>query len=68
MNSVTDVDDLCQLFSHVPPGLIRQAPDFQLGQVLFAGPVSDLPTRTQIARRLSPEGGGDLPADWAAPR
>jgi uncharacterized protein len=68
MNSVQDVDELCLLFSHVPSGLIRQAPEFVLGEVLFAGPITTVPSRTAIGSRVSPEGGGDPPADWAAPR
>ncbi len=68
MNSVADVDDLCGIFSHVPPGLISEAPDYRLGEVLFAGPIAALPTRSAVRSRLSPEGGGDIPTDWAAPQ
>ncbi len=64
VNSVTDVEDLCRLFSHVPAGLIRQSPEFSQGEMLLAGPVAGKPHRIQIGSRLSPEGGGDLPTDW----
>ena len=67
VNSVADVEDLCRIFSHVPPDLIRQAPGFTLGDVLFAGPIAPLPMVAKIGRRLSPEGGGDVPTDWAEP-
>ncbi len=34
--------------------------------MLFAGPVAELPLRAKVGRRLSPEGGSDLPTDWAS--
>lgn len=67
VNATADVDDLCRTFSHVPPGLIAQAPEFGLGELLLAGPIAEVPLRARIGRRLSPEGGGDLPTDWATP-
>lgn len=67
VNATTDVEDLCRTFSHVPPGLIRQAPELTLGEIVFAGPISPTPLRTRIGARLSLEGGGDLPTDWAHP-
>jgi hypothetical protein len=66
VNSSADVDDLCRIFSHVPAGLIRRAPEQHQGEVLFAGPVAELPLRAKVGRRLSPEGGSDLPTDWAS--
>ena len=66
VNSSTDVEDLCRIFSHVPAGLIRQASEQHQGEVLFAGPVAELPVRAKVGRRLSPEGGSDLPTDWAS--
>ena len=65
LNSVADVVDLSRLFSHVPAGLIAQSPEFRQGELLFAGPISEVPTRARIGRRLSPEGGGDVPTTWA---
>lgn len=35
--------------------------------MLFAGPIAPTPLRARIGTRLSPEGGGDLPTDWAHP-
>ncbi len=67
VNATADVDDLCRTFSHVPPGLIAQAPELGLGELLLAGPIAEVPLRARIGRRLSPEGGGDLPTDWATP-
>lgn len=65
VNSAADVEDLCRIFSHVPAGLIRQAPEQRQGEVLVAGPVAELPLRAKVGRRLSPEGGSDLATDWA---
>ena len=65
VNSVADVDDLCRIFSHVPSDLIRQAPGFSLGEVLFAGPIAQVPLQVSVGRRLSPEGGADVPTNWA---
>jgi len=67
VDSVTDVEDLCRIFIHVPPALIRQSPDVRLGEILFAGPIVEVPLRTRFGRRLSPEGGGDLPTEWSTP-
>jgi uncharacterized protein len=65
MNGVRDVDDLVSLFSHVPEPMLREALGFGLGQALFAGPISPVPTFAKVGRRLSPEGGGDIPTTWA---
>lgn len=65
MNGLGDVDDLGQLFSHVPASLLRESTTFGLGQALFAGPIAPVPLLAQIGSRLSKEGGGDVPATWA---
>ena len=65
VNSRTDIVDLCQTFSHVPAGLIDTASGFHLGEVLFAGPIANVPMVARIGGRISPEGGGDVPTDWA---
>lgn len=67
MNGAGDVEDLVSLFSHVPDAMIRSSPGFGLGQALFAGPIMPVPLAIQVGTRLSPEGGGDVPTDWAAP-
>jgi uncharacterized protein len=65
VNSVGDLDELAQVFSHVPPGMIAEARSFRLGEVLAAGPVSPTPMRLRMGERWSPEGGADLPSTWA---
>jgi uncharacterized protein len=64
MNSEMDVEELTRLFSHVPAGLIHLAPTFRMGQILFGGPISEVPMVVQVGSRLTPEGGGDVPTDW----
>ena len=65
LNGVADVDRLAAAFSFVPRPLIAEAPTFAKGEALFAGPIVARPTRAAFEGRLSPEGGGDLPTDWA---
>jgi uncharacterized protein len=67
MNGRSDVDDLVTLFSHVPEAMIRSSTGFALGQALVAGPISPVPTVVQVGTRRSPEGGSDVPTDWATP-
>ena len=67
VNGAGDVDDLVSLFSHVPEAMIRSSTGFGLGQALFAGPIAPVPTVVQVTTRRTPEGGGDVPTDWAAP-
>jgi len=68
MNSSTDIQHLSQIFSHVPPALIRQASTFGLGQGLAAGRIATDPMMFQTGTRYSVEGGGDIPAVWAQRR
>jgi DNA helicase HerA-like ATPase len=65
MNGSGDVDDLVSLFSHVPEAMVRSAPGFGPGQALVAGPIMPVPLVVQVGERLSPEGGGDVPTNWA---
>jgi uncharacterized protein len=67
VNGAGDVDDLESLFSHVPAAMIRSSTGFGLGQALFAGPIAPVPMVVQVTTRRTPEGGGDVPTDWAAP-
>ncbi len=67
VNGTGDVDDLVSLFSHVPEAMVRSSTGFGLGQALFAGPIAPVPTVVQVTTRRTPEGGGDVPTDWAAP-
>jgi DNA helicase HerA-like ATPase len=65
VNSVGDLDELAKVFSHVPSSMIGEARSFQLGEMLAAGPVSPTPMRLRMGERWSPEGGADLPTNWA---
>jgi DNA helicase HerA-like ATPase len=67
VNSSEDIDRLVTTFSHVPEGMIREASGFQLGEMLAAGPLAPVPLRLRTGRRLTPEGGADLPTSWATP-
>ncbi len=68
MNSTEDVDQIASTFSFVPRALLDMAPNFTLGEALIAGKIAPTPTLTKIEGRLSPEGGGDVSAEWAATR
>lgn len=68
MNSAADLADLGRLFSFVPEGLVAGATAFGLGQALVMGKVLPQPAYVQMGRRVSHEGGVDVPATWAEPR
>jgi DNA helicase HerA-like ATPase len=68
MNSEADLTDLGRLFSFVPPGLVAGATSFRMGQALVAGRVLPHAAYVQVGRRISEEGGAEVPAAWATPR
>jgi hypothetical protein len=68
MNSTVDIDELTYTFSFVPPSLIAQAANFTLGEGLAAGKIAPDPLLFKSGRRLTLEGGGDVPSDWATAR
>ena len=65
MNGSTDIEELSHLFSHVPSAMLHRATTFGLGQALFAGPIAPTPLLARVGARVSPEGGADVPTDWA---
>lgn len=65
VNSEADLAMLAEVFSHVGEALIAEATTFTQGEALAAGPIAPVPLRLRIDGRLSPEGGSDIPADWA---
>ena len=67
MNSAPDVARVADVFSHVPPGLVSQATGFALGEGLAAGRISPVPQLFHSGKRVSPEGGADIPTTWADP-
>jgi uncharacterized protein DUF87 len=68
MNSRADLAFVGDVFSFVPPGLLARATDFAQGECLVAGKVAPHPAFLRIGARVTHEGGGDVPADWAAAR
>jgi hypothetical protein len=67
VNSQADLADLSRLFSFVPSGLMAGATAFRMGEALVAGKILPQAAYVQMGRRVSQEGGADVPATWAAP-
>lgn len=67
MNSAADIAHLVTAFSAVPPSFIRRSANFRLGEGLAYGKIAPQPLIFKTGRRVTPEGGGDVPADWAKP-
>jgi hypothetical protein len=68
MNSTADLGFVGDVFSFVPRSLLEQATSFRQGESLAAGKISPHPALIRFGARVSEEGGGDVPADWAAGR
>ena len=68
MSSQADLADLGRTFSFVPPGLFAAAPTFAMGEALVAGRFLPQPGYVRTGRRVTEEGGGDVPTTWAATR
>jgi uncharacterized protein len=66
MNSIADLTYLSELFSFVSPNLLSEASHFRQGDSLLAGPVVPTATLAQFGRRISEEGGSDVPSTWAS--
>jgi DNA helicase HerA-like ATPase len=64
VNSVADRLALTQRFGYAPPGLVEVAGSFGLGETLVAGKLAPDPLLARIGRRITPEGGADVPTDW----
>ena len=67
LNSRADAAFAQEVFSFVPPGLVGLSAGFRLGESLVAGKIASRPALVRVGARLSEEGGGDVPATWAAP-
>jgi hypothetical protein len=65
MNSQADLDYVAEVFSFVPPSLLARATTFRQGECLVAGKIAAHPGFMRVGERVSVEGGGDVPADWA---
>ena len=68
MNSRSDLAQMEQTFSFVPGPVLGLAADFEQGEAIVAGKLVPSPTLGRFGPRWSPEGGADVPADWAMPR
>jgi hypothetical protein len=68
MNSEADLVDLGRLFSFVPPGLMAGATSFGMGQALVGGRLFPRSGYVQMGRRVTHEGGADIPTTWAEVR
>ena len=49
----------------MPLSLLERATSFRQGESLAAGKISPNPTLLRFGARVSEEGGGDVPSDWA---
>jgi uncharacterized protein len=68
LNSLADTAFTQAVFSFVPPSLIDRAVTFHQGEGLIAGKISPQPALLRFGRRISEEGGSDVPATWAGAR
>jgi uncharacterized protein len=68
MNAAADVADLSRLLSFAPAGLMEGATTFGMGEALVAGRVMPHGCYVRMGRRVSAEGGADVPAGWAEVR
>jgi uncharacterized protein len=65
VNSAADRSTLASRFGFAPPDLVELAGTFGLGESLVAGKVAPVPLLARTGSRLTPEGGADVPTDWA---
>jgi uncharacterized protein len=65
VNSAGDRAALASRFGFVPPELVELTGAFGLGESLLAGKISPDPQLARTGSRLTPEGGADVPTDWA---
>jgi uncharacterized protein len=65
VNSAADRVALAARFGFAPPDLVELAGTFGLGESLVAGKVAPVPLLARTGSRLTPEGGADVPTDWA---
>jgi DNA helicase HerA-like ATPase len=61
MSSPRDLAELGSLFGYAPSDLVERSPLFGRGQGLFAGGFVAQPSLVQMGRRLTREGGRDVP-------
>jgi hypothetical protein len=67
MNSAADIAHLSTTFSAVPAALIERSATFRLGEGLAAGQIAPHPLLFKTGKRITLEGGSDIPTDWSRP-
>jgi DNA helicase HerA-like ATPase len=65
LNSAADAAFTQDVFSFVPPELVRRSATFRLGEAVVAGKFSSHPALLRFGARVAEEGGADVPATWA---
>jgi hypothetical protein len=65
INSAADIRSLSETFSYAPSSLVEQASSFGLGEGLAAGKIAPDPVLFKSGRRVTVEGGTDVPATWS---
>jgi len=68
MSAPGDVAYLADLFAFVPLGLTARSGALRLGEALVAGKAVSHPLFVRFGRRITEEGGADVPVTWAARR
>jgi len=68
LNSAADLAYAESVFSAVPPGLLRRATSFGLGEALVAGKIASHAALLRFGARVAEEGGGDVQSTWAQSR
>jgi len=61
MTSPLDLAGLATVFGFVPAAMLERSPSFRQGEALFAGGFAPAPMMVAMGRRLTPEGGADVP-------
>ncbi len=65
LNSTADTAYAQEVFSFVPAGLLARAPALGLGEAVVAGKICPSAALMRFGKRISIEGGADVPSDWA---
>jgi uncharacterized protein len=66
MASTSDLAYVAATLSFAPAPLLERATTFGQGESLVAGKISSHPAFVRFGPRIAEEGGGDVPATWAA--
>lgn len=68
MTSPIDLAELASVFGFAPSAFLDQSPDFEQGDVLFAGGFTPAPMLAKMRSRLTVEGGADVPIPLRPPK